>query len=603
MTGKITFVGAGPGAPDLITLRGAARLASADLVIYAGSLVNEKLLELAPHARCVNSAKIALHEVIALMRENFEAGRQVVRLHTGDPAIYGAVAEQYRELDALGIPYEVVPGVSSAFAAAAELKVELTMPGLSQSVILTREAGRTPVPPGEELEKLASHGTTLCIFLSVSGIPDLCRKLVAAGRPPETPAAVVYRASWPNQTIIRGTLADLAAKVEAAGIHRQSMIVVGDILNRSGELSCLYDRNFSHGYRSSDRSRSFQGKTAIFALTARAACKAAEIAAGLDDAVIVLPEKHAELVPAMRLRSYPDGGFGNAFRRCWNEFDGLVMVMAAGIVIRHVIELCESKLHDPAVVVCDERGTHAISLLSGHLGGANRLASDVARITGGEAVITTASDLRRLAAFDEVAARYHYKPIDPAALTGFAAALLEDGEEFDLEMPPELFQQCYSANSRFHFSGPGDGNSFRIRRRKDGKELVFRKRRIALGIGCRRNVAAAELRVAAQEILEKHGFRLSEISCVASADVKKEETGLREFAEKLQKRLEFFSANELNAVEVPDPSPAAEEHLGIRSVSEAAALLAAGPGARLVIPKTSRENLTVALAMEGDEND
>ena len=222
MSGSITFVGASPGAPDLITLRGAAALRDADLVIYAGSLVNEELLELAPNARLVNSAKLALPEVLREMREAYEQGGHVVRLHTGDPAIYGAVSEQFRELDRLGIPYSVVPGVSSAFAAAAALKVELTMPGLSQSVILTRDAGRTPVPEKEALDQLAAHGSTMCIFLSVGEMESLVKKLLSAGRSPSTPAAVVYRASWPNEQIVRGTLSDIAQKVADAGIQRQS---------------------------------------------------------------------------------------------------------------------------------------------------------------------------------------------------------------------------------------------------------------------------------------------------------------------------------------------------------------------------------------------
>ena len=203
MNGKITFVGAGPGAVDLITLRGAAALDEAELVVYAGSLVNEKLLERAAKAELVNSAKLSLPEVIEIMAAACRAGKRVVRLHTGDPAIYGAVSEQFRELDRLGIPYEVVPGVSSAFAAAAELKVELTMPELSQSVILTRMAGRTPVPEKEALERLAEHGATLCIYLSAGDLDGLVEKLASAGLPPETPAAVVYRASWPNQKIVR----------------------------------------------------------------------------------------------------------------------------------------------------------------------------------------------------------------------------------------------------------------------------------------------------------------------------------------------------------------------------------------------------------------
>lgn len=260
MAGTITFVGAGPGAPDLITLRGVEALKRADLVIYAGSLVNEQLLDYAPPAaRRVNSAGLDFTAVIAEIKAAYEAGKAVVRLHTGDPAMYGAVAEQYRELDRLGLPYSVVPGVSSVFAAAAALKTEFTMPGLSQSAILTRDAGRTPVPDGEALEKLAACGCTLCIFLSVAGIRQLTQKLLAAGRSPQTPAAVVYRASWPNEIVVRGTVADIAGKVEAAGIKRQSIIIVGEVLERSGELSSLYNKHFAHGYRTADPRDGFHG--------------------------------------------------------------------------------------------------------------------------------------------------------------------------------------------------------------------------------------------------------------------------------------------------------------------------------------------------------
>ena len=326
MNGKITFVGAGPGAVDLITLRGAAALDEAELVVYAGSLVNEKLLERAAKAELVNSAKLSLPEVIEIMAAACRAGKRVVRLHTGDPAIYGAVSEQFRELDRLGIPYEVVPGVSSAFAAAAELKVELTMPELSQSVILTRMAGRTPVPEKEALERLAEHGATLCIYLSAGDLDGLVEKLASAGLPPETPAAVVYRASWPNQKIVRGTLNDIAGRVREAGIKRQAMIVVGRVLGRDGALSKLYDESFSTGFRAARKSDGFRGRTAIFALTAAAAHKAAEIAAGLDEAMVILPEKHAGAVHAARLVTYPEGDFAGALGRAWNEYAGLAEI-------------------------------------------------------------------------------------------------------------------------------------------------------------------------------------------------------------------------------------------------------------------------------------
>ena len=270
MSGQIIFVGAGPGDPELITLKGAAVLREADTVVYAGSLVNEKILALAGHAEFHNSAKMALDEVLSILKRDYLAGKKVVRLHTGDPSVYGAVGEQFRELDKAGIPYKVIPGVSSVFAAAAALQTELTMPEISQTVILTRDAGRTPVPEKESLELLAAHGSTLCIFLSVSDMEKLCRKLLAAGRSPDTAAAVVYRASWENELIVRGTIGDIAAKVAEAGIKRQSMIVIGDVLRKDGALSKLYDSEFATGYRH----HKFRGRTAVFALTRQASLKA-----------------------------------------------------------------------------------------------------------------------------------------------------------------------------------------------------------------------------------------------------------------------------------------------------------------------------------------
>ena len=304
MSGSITFVGAGPGAADLITVRGREKIDAADVIVYAGSLVDERLMDRS-RAEKYNSARMNFDEVMEILVRSWREGKQVVRLHTGDPAMYGAVGEQYRALDALGIPYEVVPGVSSVFAAAAALKVEFTMPGVSQTAILTRDAGRTPVPEKENLQSLAAHGSTLCLFLSVGDLEEVVRKVLAGGRPPETPAAVVYRAGWENQQIVRGTLEDIAERVRQAGIRRQAMIVIGEVLNHAGTMSSLYDRDFVHGYR---RKNGFSGRCAVFALTSAGIQKAAEIAAGID-AVVMVPEKFRCLVAEERARPYqPDAG-------------------------------------------------------------------------------------------------------------------------------------------------------------------------------------------------------------------------------------------------------------------------------------------------------
>jgi len=254
MAAQLSFVGAGPGAADLITVRGARLLRHADVVVFAGSLVDRRLVErYATRAEIHDSAGMTLTEVITVMVDALEAGKQVVRLHTGDPAIYGAIQEQMAALDRLNIAYQVVPGVTSAFAAAAALKQELTLPEVSQTVIFTRIEGRTPVPEREQLERIAAIGATMVIYLSVGMVDKVVAQLLAGAYTTETPAAVVCRASWDDELIIEGTLGDIAAKVQAAGIDRQALIMVGDVLaaRRSGltATSLLYDGGFSHGFR------------------------------------------------------------------------------------------------------------------------------------------------------------------------------------------------------------------------------------------------------------------------------------------------------------------------------------------------------------------
>lgn len=245
----IYFVGAGPGDPELITVKGKRLIEQADVIVYAGSLVNPQVLAGAKaEAEIYNSAVMTLEEVLAVMERGESEGRRVVRVHTGDPSIYGAHREQMDALEQKGIAFEVVPGVSSFLAAAAALKKEYTLPGVSQTVILTRAGGRTPVPEKEQIEELAAHQATMVIFLSAAQIGELCVRL--RGEYPEhTPAAVVYKASWEDQMIIRGTLADLADKTKEAGIRKTALVVVGRFLGDEYELSRLYAQSFSHEYR------------------------------------------------------------------------------------------------------------------------------------------------------------------------------------------------------------------------------------------------------------------------------------------------------------------------------------------------------------------
>ena len=248
VTAKIYFVGAGPGDPELITLKGRRLLDKADIVVYAGSLVNQELLRGIP-AQCLDSASLNLDEIIAIMEQGILANKMIVRLHTGDPSLYGAIKEQMVRLESLGIPYEIVPGVSSASAVAAVLKEELTRPEVSQTVIITRHAGRTHVPERENLRSLAAHRSTMLIFLSVQLIEEVVKELYHA-YPETTPAAVVYKASWADQLILRGSLKTIAQQVREAGIQKTAIIVVGNILdNELKAVSKLYNKEFTHEYR------------------------------------------------------------------------------------------------------------------------------------------------------------------------------------------------------------------------------------------------------------------------------------------------------------------------------------------------------------------
>ena len=248
----INFVGAGCGAPDLITVRGMRLLEKADVIIYAGSLVNPELLEYVPdHCEIHNSAMMTLDEVISVMAQAEKENKMTVRLHTGDPSVFGAIREQMDRLDALGISYEVCPGVSSFCGAAAALNAEYTLPDVSQTVILTRMAGRTPVPEREQIRSLAAHHATMVIFLSAGMTKKLSEELIAGGYGPDTPAAIVYKASWPDEKVCRCTVGTLEDTAKANGISKTALITVGNFLGDDYSLSKLYDPEFETEFRKS----------------------------------------------------------------------------------------------------------------------------------------------------------------------------------------------------------------------------------------------------------------------------------------------------------------------------------------------------------------
>ena len=246
----IYFIGAGPGAPDLITLRGAELLRRAGMIVYAGSLVNPALLDYAPQGcEVYDSALMTLDEVMEKLLDGERRGLTTVRLHTGDPSLYGAIREQMDRLRAEGVEFSVVPGVSSFCAAAAAVPAEYTLPGVSQTLIISRMEGRTPVPAREGIRSLAAHGASMVLFLSSAMLKELAGELIAGGYPPETPAALVYKASWPDERVLRGPLASIPAMAEEAGISKTALVLVGGFLGDEYDLSRLYDASFSHGCR------------------------------------------------------------------------------------------------------------------------------------------------------------------------------------------------------------------------------------------------------------------------------------------------------------------------------------------------------------------
>jgi len=249
---KVFFIGCGPGDPDLITVKAKKLLQKADVVVYSGSLIPEQIMKMCKKAKTFDAAKLVREEIFDILRKNAKKGKNVVRLHDGDPTIYGAIREQMDNLHKEKINSEIIPGVTSFLASAAALGSQLTLPGVTQTMIITRAEKRTKVPKREKISELAKHRATMIFYLSVQLIDNIVKEAVAGGYPKTTPVGVVYRASWPDQMIITGTLQTISKKIKDQKITRTAIIIIGDVIKpKSYEYSKLYDKNFSHGFRKS----------------------------------------------------------------------------------------------------------------------------------------------------------------------------------------------------------------------------------------------------------------------------------------------------------------------------------------------------------------
>ena len=609
----VHFVGAGPGACDLITVRGMNRIREADVIIYAGSLVNPELLSYAK-ADCeiYNSAHMTLEDVVSVMREAEAAGKGTVRLHTGDPSVYGAIREQMDLLDECGIAYDVCPGVSAVFGAAASLACEYTLPDVTQTLILTRAEGKTPVPEKENLRSLAAHRASLVLYLS-SGLARKVRQdLLLGGYAEDTPVAVVYKATWPEEKIIRTTLAKLPEDMEAAGITKTALIIVSPALESVYEKSRLYDAAFATEYRGATEIAFPAGIRRVLLITCsvRGYATMQKLAKKLENI------SGAEIITKVKCEALPEVSMRETVKACvdtyFGQVDAIVFVTASGIAVRSVAEHLAHKSEDPAIVCMDECGKHVISLVSGHVGGANALTQMLADVMWATPVITTATDVEGRFSIDEYAREHNLVVTDWAKAKAISAEVLAAGaepvwvdeaagsqeeEKNECEIGKEQkstgidvgkiendgckneVDGCENRVGGCENRIDGCGNRINVKRLQigshqviitpqdgsvDAQTLQLIPRCIVAGVGCKKGTPVDKIEHAVQDAFAKAGLRMEALCAVVSIDLKKEEAGLLEFCETRNVPFETYAAEELQAV--PGTYSASEFVSGVTGV-------------------------------------
>jgi cobalamin biosynthesis protein CbiG len=494
--------------------------------------------------------------------------------------------------------------VSSAFAAAASLHIEYTLPDVSQTLIFTRRSGRTPVPDAESLQKLASHRASMVVFLSTGMISDVAAELVQGGYPEDTPAAVVYRASWPDEKRVVGTLVTIAGLVREAGIERQALILVGQAVGRNMQsVSKLYDAGFSHGFRAAEKKA-----CAVVAVTRRGWHTAARMLRSLDGAELFLPVKLAAEAGAAPAQFYDD--MRHLMARIFHEYAQLVLVMASGIAVRLIAPHLASKWQDPAVVVIDESGKNIISLVSGHWGGANDLAEKIARVLGGRAVITTESDVAGFPALDLLVKTLGggRLPENKKFLKSLQARMHEGAQlgfcPRDLSFFPNMTGQSnlhfFDTAEQLYSSGCTQGiiarmpgmAPFEIR----SNFYAVPVRNIVVGIGCHKGTSAREIEEELGHVLADLQLSIDALCRIATVDRKRGEKGLEEFCARHGIPLSFYGADAINRIKMPSPqSEHALRVIGVQGVAEPCAMLGAQNG-ELLRHKVKLKNMTIAVA-------
>lgn len=625
----VHFVGAGPGACDLITVRGMNRIKEADVIIYAGSLVNPALLSYAKaDCKIYNSAHMTLDAVVDVMREAEAAGKGTVRLHTGDPSLYGAIREQMDLLDEYGIAYDVCPGVSAVFGAAASLACEYTLPDVTQTLILTRAEGKTPVPEKENLRSLAAHRASLVLYLSSGLARKVRQELLIGGYAEDTPVAVVYKATWPEEKIIRTTLAKLPEDMEAAGITKTALIIVSPALGSIYEKSKLYDAAFATEYRGATEIALPAGIRRVLLITCsvRGYATMQKLAKKLENI------SGAEIIAKVKCEALQEVSMKETVKACVDEYfeqvDAIVFVTASGIAVRSVAEHLTHKSKDPAIVCMDECSKHVISLVSGHAGGANALTQMLADVMWATPVITTATDVEGQFSIDDYAREHNLVVTDWAKAKAISAEVLATGAkpvwvdeaEVSQEEEKNACEICKEQKSTGidvgKIENDGCENEIGVQKLQigshqvvitpqdvsvDAQTLQLIPRCIVAGVGCKKGIPVDKIEHAVQDAFAKAGLRMEALCAVVSIDLKKEEAGLLEFCETRNVPFETYAAEELQAV--PGTYSASEFVSGVTGVDNvcerSAVKYASEHGANdgeLLLRKQAYGGVTVALA-------
>lgn len=661
------FVGAGSGAVDLITLRGMNYLKQADVIIYAGSLVNPELLSYGkPDVEIYNSAYLTLDEVMELIKVGNDAGKDIVRLHTGDPSVYGAIREQMDRLRELHIDYDVCPGVTACFAAAASLGVEYTLPKVSQTLIISRMAGRTAVPERESIESLAAHRASMAIYLSTGMLTELTERLMAGGYPAETPAALVYKASWPEEQRIRCMLWELPRLAEERNITKTALVLVGDAIGDAEyEESRLYAADFETEFR-----RGKNSSLSVICFTRSGETLAKRLRESYSEELRLFTKYSGnEDTDFQRVSA----GISAWVRERFSEKSPILFIGAAGIAVRAIADSVNNKLEDSPVLVMDELGRNVIPILSGHVGGANELSEKIADALGAMPIITTATDLQRKFAIDLFAKKHRLHIKNKEGIVKISKKVLE-GRKLRIGVEEKILSELEEWLSKekveyeltslsgdragldvletvnkkeneksFKTSGRETEEAFDIliftgnegtggkvqnqthfqkqmQSRTQTKSqaqtqskctmkaqiqaspqvhasLYLQAPRYVLGFGCKKGKTLQEMEEFLLPILRDLQIEPLEIRELASVERKKEEACILDFSKKWDIPLHFFSSEELKELDGEfRHSDFVEKTLGVDNVCERAAIRAVGDNNKLVLKKTVKNGMTLAIA-------